>query len=178
MKTCILNNRSSFSTCMSEDRHSPDSDLRHYNTFSRCFCPKRLRIVIQMERAKNTKQSREGEKTGEIGRYTNSWSLESSLTFSWLKASILLMAVSKAVMDSRNAWSCSHSGLLSRSAEIFTAALDIAETHKQTKWRIPLNWCWIAMERNKNWSPQKWISPGYSVNSKIHVFKNVLTLSY
>lgn len=53
-----------------------------------------------------------------------------SLTFSWLKESILLMAVSKAVMESRKAWSCSHSGLLSRSAEIFTAALDMADkTH-------------------------------------------------
>lgn len=30
-------------------------------------------------------------------------------------------------MDSRKAWSCSQSGLLSRSVEIFTAALDIAE---------------------------------------------------
>ncbi|TNN74316.1 hypothetical protein EYF80_015559 [Liparis tanakae] len=36
------------------------------------------------------------------------------LTFSWLKESILLIAVSKAVMESRKAWSCSHSGLLSR----------------------------------------------------------------
>lgn len=52
-----------------------------------------------------------------------------SLTFSWLKASILLMAVSKAVIDSRKAWSCSHSGLLKRSAEIFTAALDMAVSH-------------------------------------------------
>lgn len=53
----------------------------------------------------------------------------SGLTFSWLKESILFMAVSKAVMDSRKVWSCSHSGLLSRSVEIFTAALDMAETH-------------------------------------------------
>lgn len=51
------------------------------------------------------------------------------LTFSWLKESILFVAVSKAVMDSRKAWSCSHSGLLSRSPEIFTAALDMAERH-------------------------------------------------
>lgn len=51
------------------------------------------------------------------------------LTFSWLKESILFMAVSKAVMDSRKVWSCSHRGLLSRSVEIFTAALDMAETH-------------------------------------------------
>lgn len=51
------------------------------------------------------------------------------LTFSWLKESILFMAVSKAVMESRKVWSCSHSGLLSRSVEIFTAALDMAETH-------------------------------------------------
>lgn len=31
-------------------------------------------------------------------------------------------------MDSRKAWSCSHSGLLNRSVEIFTAALDMAES--------------------------------------------------
>lgn len=54
------------------------------------------------------------------------------LTFSWLKASILFMAVSKAVMESRKAWSCSHSGLLSRSPEIFTAALDMADKKTQT----------------------------------------------
>lgn len=56
-------------------------------------------------------------------------SVGKSLTFSWLKASILLMAVSKAVIESRKAWSCSHSGLLKRSAEIFTAALDMAVSH-------------------------------------------------
>lgn len=53
--------------------------------------------------------------------------VETSLTFSWLNESILFIAVSKAFMDSRKAWSCSQSGLLSRSVEIFTAALDIAE---------------------------------------------------
>lgn len=61
-----------------------------------------------------------------------------NLTFSWLNASILFMAVSKAVMDSRKAGSCSHSGLLSRSAEIFTAALDMAECHTYTRQRTLL----------------------------------------
>lgn len=56
-----------------------------------------------------------------------------SLTFSWLNASILFMAVSKAVIDSRKAWSCSHSGLPSRSPEIFTAALDMADKCKRRK---------------------------------------------
>lgn len=50
-----------------------------------------------------------------------------------LKASILFIAVSKAVMDSRNAWSCSHSGLLRRSVEIFTAALDMADNHQKVE---------------------------------------------
>lgn len=55
------------------------------------------------------------------------FNVAASLTFSWLNESILFIAVSKAFMDSRKAWSCSQSGLLSRSVEIFTAALDIAE---------------------------------------------------
>lgn len=54
-----------------------------------------------------------------------------NLTFSWLNASILFMAVSRAFMDSRKAWSCSHNGLPNKSPEIFTPALDIAG--KQTK---------------------------------------------
>lgn len=52
---------------------------------------------------------------------------DTALTFSWLNASIRFMAVSRDIMDSRKAWSCSHSGLLSKSAAIFTAALDIAK---------------------------------------------------
>ena len=57
------------------------------------------------------------------------------LTFSRLKESMRLMAVSRAVMDSRKTWSCSHRGLPSRSAEIFTAALDMA-VNEQTSTHI------------------------------------------
>lgn len=49
-----------------------------------------------------------------------------NLTFSWLKESILFIAVSKAVTISRNLGSCSQSGLDSKSEEIFTADFDIA----------------------------------------------------
>lgn len=48
------------------------------------------------------------------------------LTFSWLKESILFIAVSKAVTISRKAGSCSHRGLDRRSEEILTADLDMA----------------------------------------------------
>ena len=48
------------------------------------------------------------------------------LTFSWLKESILFIAVSKAVTICRKLGSCSHRGLDSRSEEILTADLDMA----------------------------------------------------
>lgn len=87
-----------------------------------------------MANAKETKQqntAKEWEKHTEKGKEWETWA-GMGLTFSWLKESILLIAVSKAVMESTKAWSWSHSGLLSRSAEIFTAALDMADTHTQT----------------------------------------------
>lgn len=54
-------------------------------------------------------------------------SAKPTFTFSWLKESILFMAVSKAVTISRKPGSCSHRGLDSRSEEILTADLDMAE---------------------------------------------------
>lgn len=53
-------------------------------------------------------------------------SAKPTFTFSWLKESILFMAVSKAVTISRKPGSCSHRGLDSRSEEILTADLDMA----------------------------------------------------
>lgn len=47
-------------------------------------------------------------------------------TFSWLKESILLIAVSRAITISRNLGSCSQSGLDNRSDEIFTEDFDMA----------------------------------------------------
>lgn len=88
-----------------------------------------LMVSVPMASAKKTKQRKTAKEWGSTLK--NLSVKDCGLTFSWLKESILLMAVSKAVMDSRKAWSCSHSGLLSRSAEIFTAALDMADRHKQ-----------------------------------------------
>lgn len=48
------------------------------------------------------------------------------VTFSWLKASIRFMAVSRAVTMFRKSWSCSQRGLESKSKDIFTADLDMA----------------------------------------------------
>lgn len=57
------------------------------------------------------------------------------LTFSWLKESILFMAVSRAVTISRNLGSCSQSGLDSKSDEIFTADFDIAVVGTESRKR-------------------------------------------
>lgn len=54
------------------------------------------------------------------------FSAKAIFTFSWLKESILFIAVSKAVTISRKLGSCSHRGLDSRSEEILTADLDMA----------------------------------------------------
>lgn len=62
---------------------------------------------------------------GERGRSIGHWQ-QDLVTFSWLKASIRFMAVSRAVTMRRKSWSCSHSGLDSRSRDIFTADLDMA----------------------------------------------------
>lgn len=51
-------------------------------------------------------------------------------TFSWLKESILFIAVSKAVTISRKLGSCSHKGLDNRSEEILTADLDMAVSNR------------------------------------------------
>ena len=51
---------------------------------------------------------------------------ETPVTFSWLKASIRFMAVSRAVTMFRKSWSCSQRGLDSKSKDIFTADLDMA----------------------------------------------------
>lgn len=48
------------------------------------------------------------------------------LAFSWLKASIRFMAVSRAVTMFKKSWSCSQRGLESKSKDIFTADLDMA----------------------------------------------------
>lgn len=52
------------------------------------------------------------------------------VTFSWLKASIRFIAVSRAVTMFRKSWSCSHRGLERRSREIFTADFDMAVSSK------------------------------------------------
>jgi hypothetical protein len=59
------------------------------------------------------------------------------------------MAVSRAVMDSRKAWSCSHSGLLSRSPEIFTAALDIAERHIRQAENISIQMVKLVLKKRE-----------------------------
>lgn len=51
---------------------------------------------------------------------------QAPVTFSWLKASIRFMAVSKAVTIFRKSWSCSQRGLDSKSKDILTADLDMA----------------------------------------------------
>lgn len=51
-------------------------------------------------------------------------------TFSWLKESILFIAVSKAVTISKKLGSCSHKGLDNRSEEILTADLDMAVSNR------------------------------------------------
>lgn len=51
---------------------------------------------------------------------------QTPVTFSWLKASIRFMAVSRAVTMFRKSWSCSQRGLESKSKDIFTADLDMA----------------------------------------------------